>query len=534
MTNKSFKVLNLSILMLIILMSAVSALSVTSNPIILSQNGGSFTLTIADSTGAGTLSYSVKDSSEISYTGFSFDKSAFTGNETLTINYNNPIDFDFKFGEIYSVIVTAAETANNVTKTLTFEPTSFCEWNDGEEEDTGNNHIELQIKGMEVVKGFGEDEEWYLHDEIEVEIKVKNRNSDDDIDDIAIEWGIFDKDSGKWVIDVDDEKDFNLKDGDDETKIISFVIDDLDEDFDELGDLIFYVRATGDDDSAGYVCSSDSEPVSIITDDTFVLLDDIKLSETASCGSELQITADVWNIGDSDQDDVYVIIYNKELGINQKVEIGDIDAFEDEKLEVLLKIPKDAEEKFYDLTFWVYDDGDDIYENDNDDKAEFTASFKVEGSCSVIPSVSISPNLESEAKAGEDLIVRATLKNTGDKLTTYILIVESGSWAILDSINPTSITLNPEESKDVLITLKVNKDVSGDKVFNIEVLSEGEVIVDQPVSVPIQEQTGFSLAGITGNIISGNNWYLWGIGALNVLLIAVIIIVALKVAKKSE
>jgi uncharacterized membrane protein len=35
------------------------------------------------------------------------------------------------------------------------------------------------------------------------------------------------------------------------------------------------------------------------------------MSNPANCGSTLEITAEVWNIGDSDQDDVTLEVYKK-------------------------------------------------------------------------------------------------------------------------------------------------------------------------------------------------------------------------------
>ena len=58
-------------------------------------------------------------------------------------------------------------------------------------------------------------------------------------------------------------------------------------------------------------------------------------------------------------------------------------------------------------------------------------------------------------------------------------------------------------------------------------------MLEQPVSLTVK-QSGFGFPGITGNIISEGNWYLWGIGALNVLLVVIIIIVAFKIAKKGD
>lgn len=540
MTNKTFKMLSLSILVFLVVTSFVSATITFSsqNPAKLPQASGTFNL---DVTSDKTEDIDFTATEITDYNGYKItftpESKSFDDNttDTITITYIVDPEFDF-FGKEYSTTLTAKGNVSDkdVTQKLVFEQTSFCKWNNGEEEDTSNKHIKTQIKGIEVIKGFGEDEEWYPYDEVEVEIRVENRNSKDDIDDIKIEWGIFDKDSGKWVIDVDDEKKFNLKDGDKETKIISFKVDDLDIDFEDLGkNLVFYARATGEDDgSAEDVCSSDSKNINIITKDTFVILDNIEFSETISCGNKLQITADVWNIGDDDQDDVYVKIYNKELGIDQKIEIGDIDAFEDEKLTFEFEIPKDAEEKWYELKLRVYDDDNDIYENDNDDEAEFSVPLKIEGSCSIVPSVLVSPSLESEAKAGQDLIVKITITNTGDKLATYTLNAKDYTeWSTLVNIEPSTIILSAGSSKDVLVTFNVNKDALGDKSFNIEILSEGESIIKQPVLVTIEEKKGFNFPG---NIIAGDNWYLWGIGALNVLLIVVIIIVAFRVSRKEE
>ena len=60
-------------------------------------------------------------------------------------------------------------------------------------------------------------------------------------------------------------------------------------------------------------------------------------------------------------------------------------------------------------------------------------------------------------------------------------------------------------------------------------LTTDEKVISQPVSVLV-EKAGFSL--ITGNIVLGENWYLWGIGALNIILVLIIIIVAVRLVRK--
>ena len=67
-------------------------------------------------------------------------------------------------------------------------------------------------------------------------------------------------------------------------------------------------------------------------------------------------------------------------------------------------IPNDATERKYDLIFWVYDEDGDIFENDEDDEAEFEVSFTVEGSCSSAAKALVSATLESGGKAGKKYI----------------------------------------------------------------------------------------------------------------------------------
>ena len=70
--------------------------------------------------------------------------------------------------------------------------------------------------------------------------------------------------------------------------------------------------------------------------------------------------------------------------------------------------------------------------------------------------------------------------------------------------------------------------VSGEQVFDLEVLSEeGLLVYNQPISVLIQK-SGFS---ITGGAI-GSNPVMWSAGLLVLILILVIIILAVKVSKR--
>ena len=294
-----------------------------------------------------------------------------------------------------------------------------------------------------------------------------------------------------------------------------------------------YVWAVGEDEEfdGNETCVMDSESIEIIIENDFVVVDNIEVPELVQCGAEVQITADVWNIGEDNQDEVSVQIYSKELGINKMVEIGDIDALEDEKLDTLITIPKTAEGWYY-LHFYVHDEDGDLYENDyDDDEAEFKVSIKVEGSCLVGPEAVVSATLESGGEAGEELVVKATITNTGDELASYVLTAEGYSeWATLLSIEPGTVVLSAGDSKQVIITLIVNDDALGDKLFNLIATSSGEEAAKQPVSVTIKESAS-GISGITGKVFAGEgSTYLWGIAILNIILVIIIITVAVRVA----
>ena len=407
---------------------------------------------------------------------------------------------------------------------------------------TTGNPGQLNIKGIDFANNgmqyntFGEDDEWFPFEEIEVDIEVENEG-DDDVDDISVEWGIWDTNQNQWVIDLDEEDEINLKDGDEETLTLTFTIDDdMDVDLDELSDgdnYRFYVVATGtvDNSTSPETCASDFETASIVIESDFVILDNFNVPETVQCGETVTITADAWNIGDNDQDEVSVFVTNNELGVREDIAVGDIDAFDRQQVSLTFSVPSDAEEKTHRLSFEVFDEDNDLYENDfDDDPAEFSVPLQVSGGCGAAAGegeVSVVANIVSGGREGQELVVRATVTNTGDSQQTYSLNAAGfEDWASSFSLDTNSLTLGAGESGNVLVTLDVNDGAAGSRTFFLELVSEGQ-LARQPVTVSISGRG----AGITGLITEGN-WYLWGIGLLNIILVVVIIVVAVRIARK--
>jgi len=455
-----------------------------------------------------------------------------TNKTTLTITPQSDIDLEFLEESYNDSFVVSNSASEEIEIEVILEEQDFCEYSD-------IGYLNVDINDWSV-NGYGDDDEWFIMDEIEIEVEIQN-DGNEDLEDVQIEWGLYDNENKEWLIDVDDEDEFDLDEDDEETITFTFTLDDdLEIDLDDLedGTLELYVRATGEvadgSDEGKNTCDSDSESFDLIIEEDFVILTDLEFPKSLPCNSDLQISADVWNIGDDDQDDVEVKIVIPDFDIEEYVSFNEIEAFDSESLDISIALPENAESGTHTIKFSVLDDDGDVYEADNDDElSQFSQSFTITGDCSTAK-VAVSATLEDgveAGKAGETLKVKATITNTGSATSDYVLNLQGYSeWADSASVSESSFSLDSGEQKEVVITVSVKEDVSGEKLFNIEVLSNEKLIATQPVSVPIEEKKGF--LGITGFAINQDNWHIWGIGLLNLILVIVIIIVAVRIARR--
>jgi CARDB len=538
METKKLNILFASIFAFVFLIGFASA-TITLTPSIstLSQSSGSFNIVVSSNMNEtiDLIIPSVSDGSgkNIIFTLTPSQVSLNTvsgSSHTVAVNYVVNSDFTFDFAQDYNAILSATGSVSGVvTKSIPFETSKFCEYDN-------LGKLKASIDNIDVINeyGFGDSNEWYMFDEIQVDVLVQN-NGNEDVNNIVVEWGLYDTQSNNWAIELNEENDFDLNSDDENTVTFTFTLNNkLDEKLKNLekGDYILYVRATGEISEGTHdgdnTCSSDSDNSKLVIDKDFVILNNIQVPTTVQCNSEVQISADVWDIGSRDQNNVHVNVYNKELGIDQDVQIGDINSFESSDFNFNLQLPKEIQEKRYYLTLTVYDENNDVFENGNNDKSIFSVALNVQGSCSA-PKASLTAVLESGGEAGKPMVVKATITNSGSKTSTYLLnAVGYTGWASSATLDKTSLTLDAEKSGDVLLTFNINKDALGTNLFNIEVLSGNELVVSQPVQVDITKKT----FGITGNLFSGNNKYIWGIGIINLILIILIIVIAVRIARK--
>ncbi len=442
------------------------------------------------------------------------------------------------------------------TESTTTTEDSFCS--------IPNMEGDLRIKKVKIVNhgpsNDGEDEKWFPLDRITVQVELEN-DGEVEIEDMVFQLGLFEKDSTTdiaedmfWISDDDEEIEIGdiEEHGEDDELEHTFEFRVNPEDLEE-GNYVLKIKIYSDDLGEDNACIDYADDLTDFGTSEFyaeididkeeedegraVVVDTKKLPPIleAGCNDEVLLDLDVWNIGDADQDQVKVTLYNSELGIDMEYTIRESMDMGDDKEEVDFNfiIPKDAEEKTYTLelrTLYDYDDDDDLYDEQSD---VFLVFLRVEGNCR--PEVSdavIIAELDPEtpeAIAGKQVIIRTTITNPGDAEATYSISIEGNSaWSSLGAIDPQTITLTAGASQDVSIYLNLNTDAEGEKEFTIKATSIEGSVKEQKVALTIKK--GLSQDKVVEHI--KNNWFIYAIVIINLILIIAIISVVKRIAGK--
>jgi hypothetical protein len=470
------------------------------------------------------------------------------GVSSAPITVSLPSGTNLKFGD-NTVKIKAEDSTKGVSKTANFVvQKSFCKAGEA-----GGNLILDRVRIDN--QGEGDDDEWLLLDTIEIEVKIENDGTDD-IDDVFIELGLFDSSGRNQINDMDfdnvDDEEADLgkiRDGKDETFTFTFRIPADVED----GSYKLAVKAYSDDLGEANECVDSSEDdlsnviyesISIDRESDegkFIAFEDVIVSpSTVSCGESVSLLADIFNIGDEDQEQVKVNLRNTELGLEKFIEIrNDFDQGDQESIAFEFRIPNNAEDKTYQLrlsTQYDYKSGN-YRESSEDDEIVLLTVAGCKPSTVVGPTTSgriasIGAVLDSDAKAGEELVVRATVVSLMPDTADFIIGVKNyESWASSADISSRIVTLGSGNSKEVRISFDVKDDADGEESFIIEV-SAGDEFEAREVAVNIKgSATGGSR--ITGSAIGlGDNAYLWIIGIINVILVILIIVVAVRISRR--
>ena len=445
---------------------------------------------------------------------------------------------ELKFGRKSVTIAARDINSNNTSGTVIFSvDKGFCRFGEA-----GGN---LTINDVNVDNSEGEDDVWKPLDEITVEVKVEN-NGDDKIKDVFVELGLFDSNGDNLANDLDfinDEEDKidvgDLNDGDDDTVTFNFRIP---ADLNDEGNFKLAVKVFSKKSGERIECTHSSsdldnnifDNIEIQREDDegkFIAFDNIALKPNeATCSDTINLDLDVFNVGNDKEDQVKVNLVNSKLNLDLTREIkDDLDEGDKKKVEFSFTIPQNTADGSYNLELnSEYDYRRGTYRQSSDDTT--SVPLKVFG-CSIVSNkkkVAISAFLDSDAKAGGEMLVKATITNIGDVATDFV-VAASGfeSWGKLNSISNRIFNLKKDESKEITLKFNVNQDATGEQSFTLEVRS-GDVLETREIVVNIikeEEQEPFKL-----NL--GGNSLIWIIGAINIVLIILIIVVAVRISRR--
>jgi hypothetical protein len=475
----------------------------------------------------------------------SFDNSNFALNAgaTKTIKVTANDLSNLGFGDNI-VTITAEDLGNNVRDTATLtSPATFCK--------SGSVGGNLSITKIDINSDGDDDEEWKLLDTIEIEVDIDN-DGDIDIDDVEVHLGLFDSRGKNQASDLDfentDEEKIELgdiNDGDDDTVTFRFRVP---ADFDS-GKYKLAIKAFGDKLGESVECTDFSDDLSdnffqdidVNQEDDegkFIAFEDIEIrpTEEVTCGDTVTINMDVFNIGDNDQDQVRVNLLNSEMGINLDREIRqDLDEGDKEGISFTFVVPPGLADKLYTMELTAdYDYRRGSYRESSDDSTKF--GLRVIG-CGLAPGPGpgtsariafITATLDSNAMAGEELVVKSTITGLLPRQADYV-VSASGyeSWSTLNSISERVLPLGEGQSRDIVLSFSVKEGISGEQTFTLETRS-GDLVERREVAVSIE---GSGSSGGTG-IDFGDNSLIWVIGIINVILIILIIIVAARISRR--
>ena len=469
-------------------------------------------------------------------------------NEAVTISL--PIDTELKFGSSL-VTIKGNDALNSAMDTTTFTvKEGFCK--------AGPAGGNLVIKDVSIENtGEGDDEKWKLLDTVEVEVEVENTGNED-VDEVFVELGFFDSGGSNQVDELDfenaDEEEYdlgNLNDDDEETVTFRFKVP---ADFTD-GNYKLTVKTYSDDVGEDKECvdtAGDLETDDLFTtidvereDDEgkFIAFDNWNFGPTeATCGETVALTTDVYNIGDQDQDQVKILLKNSEMKIDQFVEIrNDLDEGDKETVTFEFLVPQGLTDKIYTLELSAqYDYKSGSYRESSDTATGATLKIlgcsPTTGGDSLLSGkkiAAINAVLDSDAKAGEELIVVATITSLRDTKASFVVdATDYQSWASLTKVSERIFELDSGESKDITFTFEVSEDAEEEESFTIETIS-GDSSETREISVNIEgaattpsESKGLSLDAL------GDNAYLWIIGIVNIILVILIIVVAVRISRR--
>lgn len=408
--------------------------------------------------------------------------------------------------------------------TSTFNDTLIC----GKLSNASIYNIELKDNS-----NLDDDWSWKPLDNVEIKVYFDTEFDNDESYDYSVDLVFYRQVNGVWKDmseEVADDTDLlqadinNLDGGDDADVVFNFKVNG------DIKDENYYMVAKVVQDETGKACNwgekSAGQEISIDKKSQQIVINNLEAPVTASCGETIQLTAEVANIGDSDEDRVKVNLYNKDLGINTFREIENLDSGESQDVSFMFTVPTTAIQKIYSLvlsTEYGYNDNKDRYD-DSDSDDDYTYKLNLIDGCVDPTKPTITAALDSSAQVGKDFNITITIKNNANSSNSFLLTAEGyDAWASSASFVPTAFNLAKQATQTVTLTLSPTQ--SGAKTFTLKTVYNGKT-VEQVVGLNIASKKETAISNYFANMKDGNvtTWLVTGIVILIVLILIILLL----------
>lgn len=255
-------------------------------------------------------------------------------------------------------------------------------------------------------------------------------------------------------------------------------------------------------------------------------------STSVRAGQPLFATVRLENLGDNVENSIRVDVAIPSLGIQTSEFVDRLNTvFDDEDdaattNDLLLFIPENAAEGDYDVVVTAeYNRGSIVSQ-----KTFTMYVLGVQPRAPVTDDVQrtrVVVNVESEtlsANAGEGAVYRFSVANLGQSASTFSFeLSNTDGWANT-RVDPSSLNVQPDQTKEVFVFVVPNEGVVGPKAFNLRVLSGGDVLSDSQLVLNVLEPK----SGADAKTV-----FTWIFAVLLVVLaVLVIVVLAKKFASK--
>lgn len=430
--------------------------------------------------------------------------------QSASVSVNINVDEDIDSGEDYEGDITLTGVgAGTVSATIDLDVNIDAEICD---EGIQGSKIDISIDEP------GSSEDFNPGETMSVEFEVTN-NDDDDID-IEGEVILWDSTDGEEVKSVTIE-DTNIDDDDSEDITVEF---DLPTDVDEEHVYYIYVKVNeeGDEDVE---CNYDRVEIDFKRDDDQAIIKDVTLSPSSGleCGDTYTLKVEVENIGNDDQENVYIEIIEPELDISESTEGFDLEDYNSDDNEYQstfnLQLSKDLDAGKYYIEVKLYSESGTLFDSEMVTLDAEACSLIDENGEPLVSGIALELVLDNDynVQGLSELTIPVIIENNGDESSSVKLSIDDVDWADVEGTEYLG-SVDAGQSVHAYIYLNLDSAVTGIHDMVIEVEDSNGEVISEVVTLDFGDEDS------TTNDIWNSNLIYWIAGIVVLLVILIVLI----------